>query len=131
MIFKYEISTPANTSEANAMSTPMQVSKGIIHKLDVVFPPGCQRLLHVRINRALHQVFPLNPEASFASDAETISFREYVALNAEPYELQTITWNDDETYDHTIIVRLGILRKQIIAPWLINWREKFNTAEDF
>lgn len=130
MIYKKSITTPANTAENAPIRTVLKMGNGVIHKMDIVFPPGCQQLVHVQIKRAVHQLFPTNAEESFNSDGETISFRTHHPLRAEPYQVEIITWNNDDTHNHTILVRLGLLRKNILTPWLISWREKFASAED-
>lgn len=124
MIYRFGITTSANTTEANATETDLPLGHGIIHKIDIYFPPGCSGLLHVVIRDALHQVFPFNRGESFAGNGETISFLEHLSLEAEPYELRAYTWNEDDTYDHDCIIRIGLLKKEFITPELMTWSEK-------
>lgn len=115
MIYRFAISTPANTTKLNKQKTRMKVTRGVIHQLDIVFPPGPNGLLHLQINAGQNQVWPTNPEEEFASDNDIISFREHNELMLEPYRLEAYTWNLDDTYAHTVIVRIGILpRKNIL-----------------
>jgi len=130
MIYRWKITTPANTTEANAEETILQLGRGIIHKLDIVFPPGAQQLHHIQISRAKHQVWPTNIGESFASDGEPITFREALIMDQEPYQLEVKTWNDDDTYDHALLIRIGLLRKKFIMPWLVTWREKMGVFEE-
>ncbi len=130
MIYRFLITTPANTSEKDAQQTEMKLGKGVIHKLDIVFPPGPQRLLHLKIAQGAHQRWPTNPDQSFASDGEPITFREGLELNEEPYILSAWTWNEDTVYEHAVIIRLGLLRKKYIMPWLQTWTEKMRFTEE-
>jgi len=129
MIYRFPITTPANTTEENRLETRLPLMKGVIHKLEIYFPPGAQMLHHIRILDALHQCWPTNSDESFACDNFTIAFREHLYLKEEPYELIVYTWNDDDTHDHTLVIRLGILRLKYIAPWLLSWREKITSSE--
>ena len=45
----------------------------------------------------------------------------------EPYELQAYTWNTDDTYDHLIIIRIGILPVHVAAPWLMSFDERIHS----
>jgi len=109
MIYDFEISTPANTARTAPVETTLELTPGVIHKLDILFPPGPAGLLHMVIMRELTQLWPSNPDGNFASDDEVISYPEYYDLLEAPHELQAVTWNEDDTYDHIVHVRFGIL----------------------
>lgn len=130
MIYRFAITTPASPAGEIPQRTILKLGKGIIHKLDIVFPPGAQQKHHLRICDALHQVWPTNAEQYFASDGETISFREGLELNEEPYTLQAWTWCTATLHPHTLLIRIGLLRKKYIMPWLQTWTEKMLFSED-
>ena len=125
MIYRFGITTTTNYTKASPKKTILPLTRGVIHQLDVVFPPGPSGKLHVAINDALHQVWPTNPDESFASDRDSISFKEHYELEAEPYELQAYTWLEDAIYPHLAIIRIGILPRKILTPWLTRWWERF------
>ena len=127
-IFVYAITTPANTAVADKIKTDIKLSQGIIHQLDIVFPPGPQGLCHLTINQALHQRWPSNTDQTFHNDSTTISFKEHLPLLFEPFELQAFTYNLDETYEHEIIIRIGILPVHVLAPWLLPFDERIKAA---
>lgn len=124
MIYKFLITTPANTAATAKLKTVLKLNKGIIHQLDVQFPPGPSGLLHLHINDAIHQVFPYNTDENFSSDNVNIRFKEFQPVLEEPFQLEAYTWNLDDTYSHDVIVRIGILPVQVIAPWLMTWEER-------
>ncbi len=124
MIYRFGITTPANTASTAKKETRLKIASGIVHQIDIRFPPGPQGLLHIHINDALHQVWPINPDEDFAAAGEVISFREFIPILTEPYELQAFTWNEDDTHEHLVIVRLGILPLNVIAPWLLEFEER-------
>ena len=124
MIYRFAISTPPKTWESIKQKTVLKISSGIIHQLDIVFPPGPSGLLHVGINRGLNQVWPTNPEANFASDHESIIFKEFYDFTQEPLEFEVFTWNEDDTYPHTVVIRLGILKQSDIQGVWLPWSEE-------
>lgn len=128
MIYNYPIVTPANTAINDLQITPIKLAYGVIHKLDVMFPPGCVGLVGLAIHTALHQVWPTNTGDFFVADGETISFRESHALLFEPWELHVKTYNLDDTYSHTVHVRIGILPPEVVAPWLQSYNERVLAA---
>lgn len=106
MIYVYSITTPANTLEAARQKTVLLLQRGRITHVEVQFPAGQLGLVHVALNRGLHQLFPSNPTANFASSNETIAWDENYLLVADPVQLEAYTWNLDATYDHTVTVRV-------------------------
>ena len=128
MIYRFGISTPANTLESAKKETILRVAKGIIHHLDVQFPPGPSGTLHLHIDNNLHQIFPYNTDESFAADNVNISFRDFIPLLIAPFELKAFTWNEDTVNAHVVIIRLGILPSRIIAPWLQSLTERLTSV---
>jgi len=116
MFYVEEIKIPANTSEKNAIKRTFKVTKGVIHRVEVHFPPGCAALAKVQIFRFTHQIFPTTRGTYFASDNETIKFRDHYEIRVAPAELTIKAWNEDDTYDHTVRVRIGIIPKRIAEP---------------
>ena len=127
MFYRFSISTDNTFTVTNKKKTLLPVAQGIITQLDVQFPPGPQGLLHLQIRYSLHQVFPFNTDESFASDSVNITFREHIPILYEPFELQAYTWNEDETFDHMVIIRIGILPVHVAAPWLLSFDERIKS----
>jgi len=124
MIYSFAISTPANTPKATPVETNLKLTAGIIHQIDILFPTGCAGLAYIAINDGLHQVWPTNPDESFHTDGETISFKEFYELKSSPHILTVFSYNLDDTYDHDIIVRLGILKESEIKGVWLPWSEE-------
>jgi len=114
MIYSFAVSTPANTAEADRQKTDVKLCQGVIHQIDIVFPTGLAGLLYVAINHGLYQVWPSNPGEYFHTDGETISFREHWELLYPPFYTSIYTYNLDDTYPHSVIIRLGILPRKFI-----------------
>ncbi len=114
MIYRYGITTAANTTEAAAQMTIITLPRGIIHQLDIVFPPGPAGLLHLRILEGISVIWPSSQNESFAGDNTTISFKEFYILKDATNQIIIQTWNDDDTYSHLVIVRFGVLKRRFV-----------------
>jgi hypothetical protein len=108
VFYIFAISTPANTAETAKVKTVLQLTRGHISQIQVHFPSGHIGLTHIQLTRGLHQFYPTNPEANFSSSGEAIVFAEDFDLAVDPFQLEAYTWNTDDTYDHTITVRVLI-----------------------
>ena len=106
MIYVFPITIPANTPETAQLKTILQLPRGKITRMMVQFPSGHVGLTHIGLTRGLHQLYPSNPEARFSSSQETITWDEDYPLDTPPLQLEAYTWNEDETYNHTITVRV-------------------------
>lgn len=124
MIYQFNISTLAGTSELSPKKTKLKLEKGIIHKLEVDFPSGSQHNLRLRILEGGHVAWPRNPSSDFRGDNVLIEFREHYPMTRDPLELWAHTWNTDDTNNHVLIIRIGMLPKTIITPWLLSWKER-------
>jgi hypothetical protein len=109
MIYDYAIPTPANTPESAPVETVITLPPGRLAHVDILFPSGCAGLAHVQIYRALHQLWPANAGGSFIGDGQVVSWDDDYMLTDEPLDLVAVTWNDDDTYPHTITVRINVL----------------------
>jgi hypothetical protein len=116
MIYVQRVTTPANTAEASPLVTPLELDYGIVHRVEISFPPGAAGLLHLQIRYALHQVWPSNPGGSFAWDSDSYEFDEFYPLETVRPVLDLVTWNLDDTYAHDVDVRLGLLPREAIQP---------------
>lgn len=116
MIFEYDLVVPANTLELAPVSEELMLSHGIIHKLELAFPPGCHNAVKVILRRGLHQAFPLNPDGQFKGNAITLSYSTWYELEEAPYSLDVYAWSPGATYSHTITIRLGVERREILFP---------------
>lgn len=106
MIFVSAIKTTHLTTKQNPLVTNIPIVQGKITQLLVFFPPGVNALAHIKILYGLQQIFPGNEQGDFAGGAVLISWAEDVDITHDPSQLTAVTWNDDDTYDHTITVHV-------------------------
>lgn len=108
MIYVHPITTPANTAATAKVKTILQLQRGRVIGMQVHFPSGHIGLTHIQLARGLHQFYPTNPEANFSSSGEAIVWVEDFLLDHAPFQLEAYTWNTDDTFEHTITVRVVI-----------------------
>lgn len=114
-----EISTAANTSQYAAIKTDARIWAGVIHRVEVQFPPGPTGLLHVTIWHGGHQIFPSEELMDFASDDETIAFNDFYRLVPGDNKIVIRTWNEDTVHAHEVRVRIGVMPEFLLNPQLI------------
>lgn len=108
MIYVFDFETTKNTPESSKAKTILALQGGVVYRLQIRFPPGPSHLLHLKINRGLHQVWPNNPDADFADDDTVITFDDRYRLLTPPFQFEAYTWNTDTVYDHRIIIQIGL-----------------------
>ncbi len=106
MLYIYAIEVPANTARRAPVTQELQLTHGIITHVEVEFPPGCAGLAHLQVEHQGGHLWPTNPEGDLASDDYVISWEESIDLTSSPYKLRTVAWNDDDTYAHTLTIRI-------------------------
>jgi hypothetical protein len=128
MFYNFRLLALTYGAEIFLSKTTLQVTHGILHKVDIVFPSGCHGWVGVRIYDNTHQILPTNLDEWFTADNETITFREHFPILTEPYELYAQVYNVDTLFPHTVILRLGILPVRVLAPWLLSYDERTRAA---
>ena len=116
MVFEYDLVIPAATPALSPVSLEMPLARGIIHKVEAQFLYGCRGLVFVVVRRALHQVFPANPDGQLKAEGYVISFPTYYPLEEAPFKLEAYGWSPDTTYQHTVTLRFGIEPREVLEP---------------
>jgi hypothetical protein len=109
VIFDYAITVPAGTTAAAPLVTQIKLTKGIVHKFELEFAAGCDYKVFACVKHGSHQVWPTNPGGSFCTDDYTISFEEYLEVEAGANEFQFVTWSPGTSYDHVLRLRIGLI----------------------
>lgn len=115
-LYSLDITTDANTAEASKKLTQMKVNDGVIHKIDIVFPPGCAGLVKMQMLDGGHQFVSSTEGQYLSGDSETINIPEFYEIEGGTRNITIKTWNLDDTYPHTIQVRIYILPKNVLLP---------------
>ena len=115
MFFDFSVTIPFSTAESSPLEEVLKLSSGVIHHVEVGFPWGCAGLVSVQLEHMDHQLWPLNPCGAFNSDDEVIAWDDRFELTSPYNWLKARCWNLDDTFDHTIELRFGILPAEEIA----------------
>jgi len=113
MIYSATITIPANTAQVDANRTLLRVTKGLLWRIEMEFPPGCSGLAYAQIFDGAYQVLPATPREGLHGDAAIIGFDDLYMKASEPFEFIIKTWNIDETWDHTVQIRLGMASSEL------------------
>ena len=117
MFYRFSLTVPASTPQTSPVVKVLALTHGIVHQVEVAFPPGCATLVHVSLWRYEHQVWPTNPGESFAWDDYTIVItNEAFGLISRPYTLSLRAWSEDTAYPHTIVCRVGVKLPELHRP---------------
>jgi hypothetical protein len=110
--YEFAITVPANTAESSPVDEDLELCKGVIHRIEVQFPIGTRALTHCRLAHHSFGNLPTNNQGSFSSDGYTVPCDENLEFYSEPYVVKATLWNDDDTYEHTVTIRFGILESK-------------------
>ena len=113
MIYAANIKTVKNTPVTSLKHTVLRVTKGLVYKVDFYFPSGSAGLMGAAVFDGLFQVWPSTVGEFFNSDNETIRFDDMYLKEAAPYQFDIYTYNTDDTYDHVVGVRIGLVSKEV------------------
>lgn len=116
MLHSKHISTPANTTEANSIKTRFKVNHGVIFRVWLTFPAGCAGLLKFRMFSGGHPILPVDKDAFIRGDNFTFEYPLFVEILESPAQIIIETWNDDETFQHSIDVQILIIDRIWIIP---------------
>lgn len=119
MIYQKTISTIITDYATTPKRTILEVCKGLVYKVEIDFPTGPASLLKVQIYDGSHQVWPSTPGEFFHSDGFCISFDDTLLKLAAPFQYNIYTWNECESWPHSVTVRIGMVSNEIyIARFL-------------
>ncbi len=111
MIFSANITTSKDTAKDDLKRTVLQVTKGLVYKVEFYFPSGSAGLAGVAVFDGLYQCWPSTVGEFFIGESQTISFDDLYLKEAAPYTFQILTYNLDDTHSHAIGVRIGLVSK--------------------
>jgi len=111
MDYWFAVTTPANTAKADAIDTELKLTSGVITKVWMMHPEGCHALAYATIWKEGHQLYPNNPEEAYHSNDVPMIWEDNYELLA-PALLKLKTWNLDDTYEHTVYLRITVLRPE-------------------
>lgn len=115
MLFPFKITIPKNTLPSNPKRQTFSLFRGVITHIDVAFPFGCCFLVGIKLRRFGVPFFPCGGDEWFIANGIDRRYTCLLDLRDEPWQVEFEGYNEDDTYDHTVIVRIECVR-----PWQLN-----------
>ena len=117
MYYDFAIVVETGNTADNPKEEILELTKGVIHRVEAEFPRGCRGYVYLELYDREHQVWPTNPEGAFNAEGYNIPIDEHYKLSSEPYALKAKAWGVDCSYPHTLTVRIGILPESVLLPF--------------
>lgn len=117
MFYSWPITVAAGNTVDNKAEIDMDLSSGIIHQVDILFPDDCDHNIRVQIFDASFQLWPSNRGATIRGDATVVSFRDFYELRSENNTLKAFAWWEDTETAQTVFVQIGLLPRDILQPF--------------
>lgn len=109
MYYQATVTVPPNTPESAPLVSLLTLTAGVITTLRVGFPPGCSGLCHVQVREKGWQIVPWSLSESLHWDSYVFELLPQYVMAADPYDLTLLTWNLDDSYEHTIFVGVEVI----------------------
>ena len=117
MFYRYSLTVPPNTTQASPVRTAMKVGPGILHTMEIGFPPGCAGLVKVYVTHWEQQLWPWNTDEQWAWDDYNIRMTQIqFGITTPPYLFHLCAWSEDDTFPHKVVCRLGIRLPELHRP---------------
>lgn len=118
MLYVKSLDVAVGKTQTSPATTTVKVWRGIIHSIEVFIPPGHNGLAKLQIYHGAHIIFPTNQDGYISGDKTTVKGKLYIDLKKKVNVIKLVGWNDDETYSHEFIVRIGVLPEDVLLPEL-------------
>ena len=116
MLYTKEITFTKNGSVTSQITSKIKAARGVIHKVDIVFPSGCAGLVKVAIFLGSASITPSTAGMTISGNDEIVQIPEFIQLRKD-FNIITIKgFNTDDTFDHTILFRIYVLPKEVLLP---------------
>ena len=117
MFYSYNLTVTTSHTEASPKKDVLDLSAGVIHQVDLLFPDNADKNIYVRIFHGSYQMIPTNRLEAIRADNTVISTREFFELPAGNNQLIVHTWNTHATDSLLLSVNIGVLPKKILQPF--------------
>lgn len=114
--FAFGCTVPITATKEAPYEKELPLTDGVIHIVRIYIPPGSKGLVHGTIRKGLHQIWPTEPSEDFHGDDREPTWKEEYELHGPPYSLTFRGWNDDDTFNHEMVVEFGVLPYDVLHP---------------
>ena len=113
MIYAINITTDANTAKSSPKLSKLPVTEGLVYRFELTFPPGSMGLMGLKVFSGNFQIWPSTRDTWFRGDDMTIAFDDIYLVSNEPFVFLIATYNEDDTYEHEALLRLGLVSEDV------------------
>jgi len=117
MFFSYNITVTTSHTEASPKKDVLDLSAGIIHQVDILFPSNSTKNIYVRIFHGGYQLIPTNRLEAIRADNTIISTREFFELSPGNHKLFIHAWNTHSTDSFLVSINIGLLPRKVMQPF--------------
>lgn len=114
--FSKVVTVSKNTSSDRYISDTLAIQSGVIHRIHISIPAGHAGLTGIRLLQGLHQIAPVSGSEWFIGDDTELDYIEFIEVDETPFELGIQAFNLDDTYNHSFVVGVGVLQREVLLP---------------
>lgn len=136
MIFALALTATSGGSSSSPQVTKLKLTRGLIYKVEVDFPPGPAGLVHCYMEYEGAQVYPTSKGQDFYGNGVVISFDDTRWVKTEPFEFDIYYWSNNATFDHTFQIRIGLvsasdlIRRYVPADFFADMQKLSDDVEE-
>jgi hypothetical protein len=108
MFHAWDITIPAGTPDNAPLVQELPLTAGVITKVEIKFPMGCNGLVKVRLSRWTFQLVPLTKNQWVTGNNETVPSETHYELLEHPFFLMFEGSSPSTTYAHRITIRINV-----------------------
>lgn len=117
MFYSWPITVAAENTASNKKKIDMDMSAGVVHQVDILFPDDCDHNIRVQVFDASFQLWPSNRGATIRGDATVISFRDFFEMKSANNTLTGFAWWEGTSTEQTIWIQIGVLPRAVLQPF--------------
>ncbi|MBA7604199.1 hypothetical protein ES703_11318 [subsurface metagenome] len=117
MFFSKNIEVEAGGPDAEFVETELELSAGVIHQIDIIFPVNANREVYVKLMDGGYQLCPTNSDDAIRANNTIISTREFYELIPGRNIITVKAKNVHVGDDFLISVNIGVLPLRILQPF--------------
>jgi len=126
VIYIANITTIKNTATTALKKTTIRVTSGLVFKVEFYFPAGSAGLMGVAVFDGLYQIWPSTVGEFFTGEDQLIAFDDMYLKEQAPFELQCYTYNLDDTHQHFVSVRIGLVSAEVFMARFMPSRQRID-----
>lgn len=112
MHYSWHETIPANTALADKQTRKVEPGGQVLKAIDIEIPYGCAGLARCQLFQGGLQVAPANSPSYYRGHDETIHANMHYDMKKNEAPWYFYTWNLDDTYEHTLTLRMETFQRR-------------------